>query len=257
MATRNGFRSLKPFPVPSRFADSSIRAKLSRNSGMRRTGAFEPTKVFLKSLKSDRVHRGVTMNRKAWVMTGLLLATPLATGCCMRDRPLFSRLRARGSMPEQNPNSTPYGSPYYFGGGQSQPAGIPCATPVAPCPCESVPGGVIPGVMMPDGGGFVPGPTMPPLQMQPPAPPAQPGNAQPMPAGPSDGSADRFAKAGWRGGVQNRKVISRDGFGGNEGPGHDDRGFRTHGRFGRGWLSIGAYGDACGCMAVGSKLGCG
>lgn len=130
------------------------------------------------------------MFRKSWVIGGLLIATALASGCGLRNRPLFDRNRARGSMPDQCPNNYPY-----YGGFEGQPMGIPCATPAAPCPCGPIPGGVVPGAMMPGDMELLPGTGLPPLQMQPPIAPAQPGNATPMPAGPSDGSTTGIRKA--------------------------------------------------------------
>ena len=130
------------------------------------------------------------MFRRSWPMIALLMAATFASGCCFRDRPLFSRLRSRGQMPEQCPNNYQY----FNGGYEGQAMGIPCSMPSGPCPCSTVPGGVIPGPISPEGMELIPGGGLPPLQMQPPAPPSAPGNAAPMPAGPSDGSTTGLRK---------------------------------------------------------------
>ena len=76
------------------------------------------------------------MIRKSWAIAGLLLLLGLTSGCGFRDRPgLLSRFRARGAAPECNP----YGTNGYEGS-----MVMPVSTPAGPCPCTTVPGGIVP-----------------------------------------------------------------------------------------------------------------
>ena len=119
------------------------------------------------------------MIRKSWAIAGLLLLLGLTSGCGVRDRPgLLSRFRARGATPDCNP----YGMNGYEGS-----MVMPVSTPAGPCPCTTVPGGIVPV------GGEIFTPNGIPQIMQPPTNP--PNRANPLPADPSTNGTTGIRKA--------------------------------------------------------------
>ena len=120
------------------------------------------------------------MVRKSWAIAGLLLQLGLTSGCGFRDRPgLLSRFRARGAAPDCNP----YGMNGYEGS-----MVMPVSTPAGPCPCTTVPGGIIPA----GGDIYLPNGQLPQIMPPPGNPPNQ---AAPAPADPSPGGTTGIRKA--------------------------------------------------------------
>src|SRR5262245_60794433 len=96
--------------------------------------------------------RSIYMVRKSWAAFGAILLLTLSSGCCLCDRPLFQRWRARGTSPDCQPICCPNGGGMQYFGGD-----CPCSAPLG-----GVPGGVISGPMMPGAESF-PGGSMPPM----------------------------------------------------------------------------------------------